>query len=237
MRCRKASKLISFYLDGELNARQRKALEAHLSECASCRELLTDFKAIAEEAASIKTPEPSAGVWPGILEKVNTARADKEAAHGLDSRPGFLNGIFLRPAVRFIALLLLVAGGVFIGLRLGQERSAAGSASEAGYTLAKLDEAEGYYRQAVISLEEALSSRRGEFPPEVIEVFEKNLAVVDATIDACRRIVQDDPRNLEARGYLLAAYMDKIRVIDSAINLEGLASSAATPPAIKNETI
>jgi hypothetical protein len=53
--------------------------------------------------------------------------------------------------------------------------------------------------------------------PQVAEMFEKNLAVIDATIQACRQAVLKEPQDLQARNYLLAAYMDKVMFLDAAL--------------------
>jgi tetratricopeptide (TPR) repeat protein len=93
---------------------------------------------------------------------------------------------------------------------------------EAGeaYTLAKLDEAERYYEQAIRSLGEAFAAGKGALDPRVIELFDRNLSVIDATIQACRNAVLAEPDDLEARSYLLAAYTQKVTLLDSALDLQ-----------------
>jgi len=41
------------YLDGELPSVERAALEAHLADCATCRENLTDERALRERATAV----------------------------------------------------------------------------------------------------------------------------------------------------------------------------------------
>ena len=52
-----------------------------------------------------------------------------------------------------------------------------------------------------------------------MELFDRNLSVVDATIQACRAAVRTEPDDLEARNYLLAAYTRKITLLDAALDL------------------
>jgi hypothetical protein len=73
---------------------------------------------------------------------------------------------------------------------------------------------------AIRSLTEAFATGKGSLPPEVSEVFERNLSVIDATIQACRRSVLEAPDDLEARNYLMAAYTQKITLLDSALDLQ-----------------
>jgi hypothetical protein len=55
--------------------------------------------------------------------------------------------------------------------------------------------------------------------PQVVELFERNLGVIDATIRACRAAVLAEPDDLQARSYLLAAYTEKVTLLDSALDL------------------
>lgn len=223
MRCRKAEKLVCSYVDGELGQRLGRALDAHLAECASCRALLADLGGIAEEAGTLVTPELSTDLWPGILVGARAARESREA----DVLPAAValrrpSNSFLRPAAVTLGAIILIASGIWIGLRFNVKGPAvmARKADSTGYTLAKLDEAERYYQLAVKSLGEAFSAGRGEMPPGAFEVFEKNLSVVDTTINACRLAVKAQPYDLEARNFLLAAYLDKVSLLDSALGYE-----------------
>lgn len=232
MRCRKSEELISLYVDGDLEERRVKALEAHLAGCASCREVLKDFRAMAEAARATGVPEPSDAVWTNILVKVREARA---AAPVPSVRPAGFR--FMKPLAIAAAALVLVAGGVFIGVRIAGTSAPLPAKGDPNYTLAKLDEAENHYKQAIKALGQAFESKRGELPAEMVGVFEQNLAVVDATITACRQAVQTSPRDLDARNYLLAAYTDKVALLDSAVNFEGLGRSFAEPAGNNKKTV
>jgi len=116
--------------------------------------------------------------------------------------------------------VVLVVSGVVVGLRLGRQRLPVGPEAGEKYTLAKLDEAERYYQQAIKSLGEAFVSQKGALVPQVAELFDRNLAVIDATIQACRRAVLEEPDDLQARSYLLSAYTEKVTLLDSALDLQ-----------------
>src|SRR4030042_8975 len=114
----------------------------------------------------------------------------------------------------------LPASGLVVGLRLGRQDMPMGPDAGEKYTLAKLDEAERYYQQAIKSLSEAFAAEKGGLAPQVVELFDRNLSVIDATIQACRRAVLEEPDDLEARNYLLAAYTQKVTLLDSALDLQ-----------------
>ncbi|HPW17468.1 MAG TPA: zf-HC2 domain-containing protein [Candidatus Aminicenantes bacterium] len=226
MRCRKAREWISRSVDGELEARRAARLGRHFAGCDDCRAFAEDMRKILGEAPGLAAPEPSDRVWRGIRAGLEAAGRPRLSAEGarIDRRPLFGPGpATLRYAGAVALALALVASGIVVGGRLGRrdarEARMTPEAREA-YTLAKLDEAEGHYEQAIRSLGEAFAAGKGALPPEVAELFERNLAVIDATIQACRAAVLDGPDDLEARNYLMAAYAKKVGLLDSALDLQ-----------------
>jgi hypothetical protein len=61
MKCREAQDLFSPYLDGELNAVENRALDAHVEVCVTCREEIETLRTIAEalraQVGVVKAPE------------------------------------------------------------------------------------------------------------------------------------------------------------------------------------
>ena len=222
MRCRKAHEYISRSIDGELSGRQAARLERHLASCGECRALLEDLRAIASDAARLDAPEPSDKVWKGIRAGLAAANL-KPAGKNLSPVRRPLFGLSV-PGLRYAGVaalaVVLVASGLIVGLRLGRQGTPARSDRGEKYTLAKLDEAERHYQQAIKSLSEAFASQKGGLVPQVVELFDRNLAVIDATIQACRRAVLEEPDDLQARSYLLAAYTEKVTLLDSALDLQ-----------------
>jgi anti-sigma factor RsiW len=222
MRCRKAHEYISRSVDGELKGREAARLERHLASCGECRVLQEDMRRIVDRAAKLETPEPSDRVWRNVKTRL-AAGSLKPSLEGpaSEKRPFFGWGV---PAMRLAGAaalaLVLIASGIFVGLRLGRQTTSLSPAAGERYTLAKLDEAERYYQQAIRSLSEAFAAQKGTLAPQVAELFDRNLSVIDATIQACRRAVLEEPDDLEARNYLLAAYTEKVTLLDSALDLQ-----------------
>jgi hypothetical protein len=225
MRCRKAHEYISRTVDGELVPRRAARLERHLAACGECRALLADLRKIVDGAAGLAAPEPSEKVWRNVRVglEAGTLRPSAEGAR-LDRRPLFGSSL---PAWRYagaaVLAVVLVVSGIVVGRRWGRQDlrfAAAGPEAGEAYTLAKLDEAERYYQQAITSLSQAFAAGKRGLAPEVVELFERNLLVIDATIQACRGAVLAEPDDLEARNYLMAAYTKKVTLLDSALDLQ-----------------
>jgi tetratricopeptide (TPR) repeat protein len=107
--------------------------------------------------------------------------------------------------------------GVVGGLVLRQKPWSSPAAAKKGsveFTLAKLQEAQGYYEKAIQALSEAARLQEGGMDPRLADVFSRDLAAMDETIQSCRQIIQEDPDNLTARAYLLTAYREKVSFLE-----------------------
>lgn len=219
MRCRKTRRLISASIDGPPDARGGAALEKHLDACPACREFEAELRAVVKTASRLERPEPSEDAWAKIRSGIERSAVISPVPPASRFRPSGFGG--WSPVLRFagaaLLLIVLVASGVFLGVRLKEGRTGPSLNDQAAFTLAKLDEAEGYYMKALESLSEAFASQQGTLVPEVAEMFAKNLEVIDASIQACRRAVLAEPDDLEARNFLLAAYMEKVSFLNAAL--------------------
>ena len=220
MRCSQAQKLASEYVDGSLDERRSAGLEKHLAACEDCREVLKDLQGIVREAREMKTVTPPDAVWQKISGALAGPRLEEPVRRGEVGRVRPVRAFFAirRPlwTAAAAALLVVVAGGLAL-LQPWRRSIPLGPAMTDAYTLAKLDEAKGYYRQAIQALTEAAAAQKGSLDPALAAAFDKNLALVDASIEACRKAVRRDPGNLETQNYLLAAYQDKVEVLTSLI--------------------
>jgi len=68
---------LSEYLDGELSAEERRAVEAHLHGCADCSRVLADLKRViarAQQAGAVARP-PSVDLWSGVAARLDAGRS------------------------------------------------------------------------------------------------------------------------------------------------------------------
>jgi len=211
MRCATARRWISDHIDGELDRKREAALEDHCAACPECQKLMKDFQKISQRAAQLKEVSPPDRAWLKIQEKlpVREQKVIKAASH----RPGWLSQPRLGFAVT-AALALLIVIGVFVIRpfdRNGRDILAAANSEQ--YTIDKLKEAEHHYKLAIKALAEAVAAQEGELDPKVAEVFRTNLAIIDASIDACQQAIVNNPDNIESRNYLLAVYREKTNLL------------------------
>ena len=108
--CTQFDERLAEYLEGDLAAGERVALEAHLASCVRCTALVRDLENIRAEASELPELTPSRDLWSGIAERIEapvvplTVRA--AAAPNVDRR----RGERLRLAAVAAALVAVTAG-------------------------------------------------------------------------------------------------------------------------------
>jgi len=212
MRCSKAKRLISDYIDNSLKRRHSARLEKHLYTCSACRKILEDFREIAKSARGLEELTPPRQTWLKIRERLTPEEQRVLTLH--PQKRMWFGYLFFPPKLKYALsaalLLVFVASAVTIGLKYSGGNGILGKKDPMRYTLAKLDEAERHYKKAIKALWEAVSSQEGNLTAEVAEVFRKNLEIIDSSIIACRETVLQEPENIDARSFLLAAYREKV---------------------------
>ncbi|MBN1940120.1 MAG: zf-HC2 domain-containing protein [Candidatus Aminicenantes bacterium] len=228
MKCPRAHELIGELLEEAIGDGDRRELEKHLESCSECRDLLADFRNIKTQAAALPRLEPSSDVWPAILSGIRRARRAGARSSGLRGR---LDWLFLpgRPRYAFAATLALLAvvGGLVL-VRGSRPPAVPPAGNGDAFTLAKLEEAETHYRLAIQALSEAAAGQKSLLDAETHETMQRDLRAIDSVIAACLEAVRKNPRNVDARVYLLGAYRGKVDFLDAVIAAK---KSSAAPSA------
>lgn len=208
---------LSEYLDDELDARERSELEAHLSQCALCRTILDELRAVVSRAQAVTNRGPDTDLWPGIAQRIAAMGGTRRYAFSLPQL-----------AAAGIALMVLSGGAVWM---LRQQTNApAPPAPQAAVienvnpALVPIDLADAKYDQAVADLQEALKAGRSRLDPETIKVLEASLASIDQAIEQSQRALAADPANTYLYSHLAAARQRKLallRRVNALADIEG----------------
>jgi tetratricopeptide (TPR) repeat protein len=229
MKCAKAKKLISEYIDDDLDKTKAASLEKHLDACPDCQALLRDFRKIKQRAKDLVKAEPSGQTWFRIQDRLK----DKTQIPVPEPRVRFL--FFparLRYAVSAALLFLVAAGAVIIGLRVWNREGTISGINGQQLALAKIQEAEQHYKLAIKALWEAVQAQKENFDTQVAETFRINLELIDASLADCERAIKNDPSDWESQYYLLAVYKKKAELLDSMMEV-----SSTAPPKQESKTI
>ena len=218
---------LSEYLDGDLAAKERRELEAHLTECGECRTTLGELRLVVQRAHGMVDRPVSADLWPGIAARIGASGAPVVDLAAVRARRRVSLSI---PQFAAAAVLLLAAGAgaAAIASRPTATTPAVAIDGAAGSPLivqAGLPgPAEQSYDAAVRDLESALDAGRSQLSPKTIIVLERNLARIDQAIAEARTALEADPANAYLSAHLATTMQQKLALLRQATVLANPAS-------------
>ena len=225
---------LSDYLDDELTADERSAVDAHLRDCRECAAVLNDLKGVVARAQAVSADvrPPQADLWPGVAGRIEKVRQPQRFT------------FTLAQLAAAAALVAAVSGGVVWQI---VDRSA--KASRSGDTVANAEReasaergaapgdvvqpsaepgdarieqvglADAQYDAAVSDLEKALHKGRGKLDASTIAIVEHNLETIDQAIRQAREALTADPANSYLSGHLVEARRRKLELLRRATEL------------------
>jgi anti-sigma factor RsiW len=234
---------LSEYLDDELDAAGREAVDQHLRGCADCRVVLNDLKRVVAQAQTIPPRPPQADLWAGIAERITefpqpatvvpfAARTARRVA-------------FTMPQLAAAAVVLMAvsagiawqiadrsAHGVNAGTAAAVNAQPSDNARDAstsaaapgpdamtGATVVQIGFADAQYDAAVADLEKALKQGHGRLDTSTIAIVEHNLQIIDQAIAQAREALAADPANSYLSGHLVEARRRKLDLLRRATEL------------------
>ena len=212
---------LSEFVDGDLPAGDREALEAHLAGCEECAALVTELRAVAATAAELPDREPDRDLWPGIAARLGEAPgvtpiSTRRRRQVVLSVPQL--------AAAGLALLLVSSGLVWVAVRDGTDATAgmevpgvtAVAAPQPGPVVA--------YDAAIAELQAVLDSRRDRLDSTTVQVVEESLATIDRAIAEAQAALREDPASRYLHRHLTNTMQRKLELLQQAASLAPAAS-------------
>jgi anti-sigma factor RsiW len=220
---------LSDYLDDEdLDAAERREIEAHVAVCAACRQTLAELRAVSMQARGLTDTLPAADLWPALEARLSRVRLLPFTARRFT---------FTLPQLAAAALALMVLSGGLVwitrvgGTRtdvtpLGAQTAAGAPSAAAAVAPTPANFADEQYDAAVRDLERALALGRGSLDPETVRVLEANLVAIDRAIEESRRALEQDPANAYLNAHLARFLQRKLALLRraTALTADGLSS-------------
>jgi anti-sigma factor RsiW len=221
---------LSEYLDGELPATERSAIEDHLRHCVACGAALADLKRIVRRARALDDRAPTRDLWPGIATRIGVpagapdtvteiqlaGRTRRRWAFSLPqlAAAGIALMVFsgaaawlLHPAAPTLVLAPLPTEPLAVPVAAGSTRPAARS-----------------YDVAVAELQQVLTQNRGRLDTTTVRVIQQNLATIDRAIAQAQRAVAADSANIYLNSHLAETMRRKLELLRQAAALVSAAS-------------
>ena len=238
----KFTDLLSDHLDGELDAVQSTALEAHLESCADCRSTLEELRRVKDAARTLVGPSAPNDLWAGIASQIGTTGASSALGASPDAGPGATilefprrRGEGFAPLSRFavaagIALLLVAAGAVYLArpalfghrdaIATHEVSPAPATRSGAEVQQASFDPVQ--VESEISQLKRALEAGRGKLDPKTVTVLETNLAIIQKATEDAKSALAKDPANRDLQDYFATSVQRKLDFMKRTAKMAGV---------------
>lgn len=224
----------SDYLDGELSAEERTALEQHLEACSECAHVLAELRAVVARARGLQDAPPRRDLWSGIESAIASLPQEDEHVIDLAARMAPMDPLEADGRLRLTfsqvaaASVILMMGSAAVSWWLRPLVSTAAldtSAQSAVVVPASLPGGVGdSYAEELTQLEALLSEHRDELDPNTVRILEKNLAIIDDAIEESGEALAGDPSNGYLREHLDRAVRRKVDYLRDASLITGWSS-------------
>ena len=213
---------LSDYLDDELSAIERQAIDAHLADCEACRRTLEELRRVVAHASNLKDSAPASDLWPDIEARIGSESRRARVSPFRRAISARLSFTIPQVAAASLALIVLSGGLVWMA-RSGDPRADVqpirAQVQEDDPAIARANFADKHYDRAIAELQSTLDEGRKSLDPETVRVLEENLAAIDRAIEQCRRALDTDPSNVYLNTHLAEARQRKLLLLRRATAL------------------
>jgi anti-sigma factor RsiW len=204
---------LSEYIDGELDAAEREALETHLATCGQCYATLADLREVVAHAKSLVDREPANDLWAGIRAGMTQSRdAGAVAVRPLRRRLSFSVPQLLAAS---IALVIASGGGAWMALR-PQRTTAAPDATVSSIQRTRVTPVAtwtGPTDAAIAELQATLAQNEQRMDTSTVRIVRQNLAIIDRAIADAWVALQKDPGNSYLNLHLADTMRRKVELL------------------------
>ncbi len=199
---------LSEYIDGELDATEREALEAHLATCGHCYAILGDLRQVVARAKTLQDTAPATNLWTGIAREIRREQAPARRDRLVRRRFSLTVGQLLAAS---IALMLISGSGAWLALR--PQPVADGGRVGNREALARQVDWTGRTDEAIADLQTALAQNEKRLDTATVRIVRQNLAIIDRAIADARVAVQNDPGNAYLNLHLATTMRRKVELL------------------------
>lgn len=208
---------LSAFLDDELAADERVALEAHLTACSECRTDLARLRRVQAWAADYPGRPVHADVWHGIAAAIRTRREVSLPNAAQPTR----RRVSLPLALAASLALLAVGAGSWWAARATAPGpvmvpNAGASALFAPHQTNTALLAAERYGAAIAQLEQALFQGGSQLDTGTVRVVKSKLEIIDRAIGEAREALAKDPASAYLADHFATMMRKKLNLLRSA---------------------
>ncbi|HEY5885955.1 MAG TPA: zf-HC2 domain-containing protein [Pyrinomonadaceae bacterium] len=229
MNCEKCQDLISDLVDGSLSQDERKTLSSHLDECLQCADVRSDLHSILSFCRSQRgqydAPPNEQALWLRIR---NVIEADLSPATAMPvpatAQRSWTSWIgktwelsFPQLAAAAAVIILVVSLSTVVGLRRWQTNGvnaiAAPGVANLSIATENLRSRISQQQQAISYWNQRIEYNKARWSPQMRETFDRNLKVIDDTVNASFENLSQNPHDEVSEEMLNAALNEKLSLL------------------------
>lgn len=227
MDCQKCQELLSDFVDGTISAPERAVLSAHLGECTSCFGVRDELAAIVNFCREHRGDDPPVPNERALWLRISNVVEGELKAGRAATRPatagswwlGLLNRrweMTLPQMAMTVAAVIIVASlGTVLSLRL-TGAGVAGPVAVAPPSAPLVRNAEDMLRRQQVAIDywnRRVEERKGRWNPQMREAFDRNMNVIDMTVNDALTGLRTNPHDDVAEEMLNAALSEKMELL------------------------
>ena len=228
MNCEKCQGLISDFVDGSLSQDEQDTLSQHLDECLNCADVRTDLESIISfcqsERGQYASPPNERALWLRIRNVIEADRASAGTMAAPARRKSWTAWIgktwelsFPQLAAATAAIILVVSLSTVVGLRRwqGNAVNVVGGPAVDNLSVAteNLRSRMSQQQQAINYWNERVEYNKARWSPQMRETFDRNLKVIDDTVNASFENLSRNPHDEVSEEMLNAALNEKLSLL------------------------
>lgn len=226
MNCEKCQDLISDFLEGTLSHEDQTTLNAHLGECLECGDVRNDLQSIVSfcraNRGDYAAPPNEEALWLRIRNTLDAGANDVAVSPAPVGRNFWSNWLgrswelsLPQLAAAAAAIVLVVSLSTVVGLRRFQSGTPVPTAGPESLSLAEagVRDRVSKQQQLISYWNQRVEYNKARWSPEMRETFDRNLAVIDQTVNESLNSLNQNPRDEVTEEMLNAALNEKLSLL------------------------
>jgi hypothetical protein len=224
MNCEKCQDLISDFLDGALSHEDQTNLTVHLEECFECADVRNDLQSIVgfcrTHRGEYASPPNQTALWQRIRNMIETGASPVAAGAAPVKRNTWSNWFgrswelsFPQLAAATAVIVLVVSLSTVVGLRTFQKGNAGPASGLESLSVAAVRDRVSKQQQLISYWNQRVEFNKARWSPEMRETFDRNLAVIDQTVNDSFASLSQNPHDEVSEETLKAALDEKLSLL------------------------
>jgi hypothetical protein len=228
MNCDKCQDLISDFLDGALSQEEQNTLSLHLDECLDCADVRNDLQSIVgfcrSQRGQYTAPPNEKALWLRIRKMIEAEGAASTSVAQAPARSNWTGWVgrtwelsFSQLAAATAAIVLVVSLSTVVGLRRWQSGNVNTVSGPANSSLSlaaeNLRSRISQQQHAINYWNQRVEYNKARWSPQMRETFDRNLKVIDDTVNASFDNLSRDPHDEVSEEMLNAALNEKLLLL------------------------